>query len=118
MALPHPLSQSTRILVFASPAQQAAARSAGAHIVGGEDLLPGLITNTLPAFNRCIATTEMLPVVMKVARILGPKGLMPNVKTGTLTEDVTAAVRSALLNVPFKIEKNAGLLNLSIAKVR
>ena len=61
----------------------------------------------------------MLPTVMKVARILGPKGMMPNVKTGTLVDgkDIGAAVKNCLQSVPFKIEKNAGLLNMSLGTV-
>ena len=61
----------------------------------------------------------MLPTVMKVARILGPKGMMPNVKTGTLVDgkEIGLAVRNCLQSVPFKIEKNAGLMNMSIGSV-
>lgn len=88
-------------------------------MVGGEELICNLIEGTLPEFNRCLATTAMLPVVMKVARILGPKGLMPSTKTGTLVDgkEIGMAVRNCLQSVPFKIEKNAGLLNISIGSV-
>jgi large subunit ribosomal protein L1 len=119
--LPNPelLNSRPSILVFASADQSKLASEAGANIVGGEELVPALIEGTLPTFNRCLATTSMLPTVMKVARILGPKGLMPNVKTGTLVDgkEIGEAVRNCLQTVPFKIEKHAGLLNMPLGSV-
>lgn len=119
--LPHPelLNRRPSILVFASGDQARQALNSGANIVGGEELISSLIEGTLPEFNRCLATTAMLPTVMKVARILGPKGMMPNVKTGTLVDgkDIGTAVKNCLQSVPFKIEKNAGLLNMSLGTV-
>lgn len=105
--------------MFANEEQGRVATSAGANLVGGEELIPALIEGTLPAFNRCLATTSMLQAVMKVARILGPKGLMPNMKTGTLVEgkEIGNAVKNCLQSVPFKIEKHAGLLNMSLGSV-
>lgn len=121
MNLPHPqlLNSRPSILVFATGDYAREALSAGANLVGGDELVGQLIEGTLPTFNRCIASTSMLPTVMKVARILGPKGLMPNVKTGTLVDakDLASAVRSCLQTVPFKIEKCAGLLNMSLGSL-
>lgn len=121
MPNPELLNSRPSILVFASTADQCKlATESGANIVGGEELVPGLIEGTLPLFNRCLATTSMLPTVLKVARILGPKGLMPNVKTGTLVDgkEIGEAVRNCLQSVPFKIEKRAGLLNMSLGSVK
>lgn len=75
------------------------------------DILEGKLT-----FDRCIATTDQLPTLAKLARILGPQGLMPNVKTGTLTTDAESAVRLALRNTPFKIDKDAALFRLLFAR--
>lgn len=120
--LPNPelLNCRPSILVFATPEESVSALRCGANVVGGEDLVPQLIEGTLPAFNRCLATTSMLGTVMKVARVLGPKGLMPSLKTGTLVagKDLPGAIKTCLQSVPFKIEKNAGLLNMSIGSVR
>lgn len=118
--LPRPelLAARPSILVFASGSAAESARTAGASIVGGEELVLPLLGNELN-FNRCLATTAMLPVVMKVARFLGPRGQMPNVKTGTLVpaEEISAAVRRCMQSVPFRIEKRAGLLNMTVGRV-
>lgn len=81
MKLPISMNSGAILLVFTSPDRQDLARRAGAHIVGGEELVGPMLEGKLD-FNRCIATTDMLSVVMKLARYLGPKGLMPNAKTG------------------------------------
>ena len=119
MPRPGLLAARPSILVFASGPSAEAARSAGATIVGGEELIVPLLGNELPVFNRCLATTAMLPTVMKVARILGPRGQMPNVKTGTLVpaEEIALAIRRSLQSVPFRIEKRAGLLNMTVGRV-
>ncbi len=118
--LPRPelLAARPSILVFATGAAADSARSAGAAIVGGEELLQPLLSNEL-TFNRCLAATSLLSTVMKAARFLGPRGQMPNVKTGTLVagEEIFGAVRRCMQSVPFRIEKRAGLLNMTVGRV-
>ena len=118
MPRPELLAARPSILVFATGPAADSARSAGASIVGGEELIQPLLSNELN-FNRCLATTSMLPTVMKVARLLGPRGQMPNVKTGTLVpaEEISAAIRRCMQSVPFRIEKRAGLLNMTVGRV-
>ena len=95
--------------------QWEAAKVAGATYVGSSDLVPSIMDGSLQ-FERCIATIDQMPILAKLARILGPKGLMPNVKTGTLTTDVTTAVKAALSNTPFKIEKETALFQMPFAR--
>jgi ribosomal protein L1 len=68
------------------------------------------------SFDRCVATTDQMPGLARVARILGPKGLMPNLKTGTLTDDLAEAIKATLQSTPFKIEKGDGGLQVEIGK--
>ena len=116
MRLPVQMQLSQRILVFTTPDKFEVARERGGDIVGGEELMPDILEGRLK-FDRCIATTNMLPLVTKLARYLGPLGLMPNVKTGTLTNDVEKALEDARANVPYKIEKFTGVFNVPVAKV-
>lgn len=117
MALPVPLDLSKRILVFTGPEGQEAARRNGADIVGAEDLVPQLLEDKLQ-FDWCIASTDQLQLVTKLARILGPKGLMPSAKAGTLTNDIARALKDARTHVPYRIEKFSGNFNIPVAKVR
>lgn len=80
--LPHTIDTNAKLLVFTTKEKRDEAISLGAHIAGGENLLQDIIEGKLE-FNKCIAMTETLPLVMKLARYLGPKGLMPNAKAGT-----------------------------------
>jgi len=80
--LPTSINEDTKVLVIAPPDQAEQARRAGAHIAGGSELVPEIISGKLK-FNRCIATPQMMPVLTKLARFLGPLGLMPTIKNGT-----------------------------------
>jgi large subunit ribosomal protein L1 len=94
VTLPHGTGKETRVAVFARGAEAEAALAAGAHRVGAEDLLADIQAGKLD-FERLIATPDMMPLVGRVARILGPRGLMPNPKLGTITKDTAPAVRAS-----------------------
>ena len=90
--LPNGTGKAVRVAVFARGDDAEAAKAAGAAIVGAEELVKAIQDGDL-AFDRCIATPEVMPLVSRVARVLGPRGLMPNPKMGTVTKDVAAAVK-------------------------
>lgn len=114
MQLARTLNGEIAILVFCPEAQWERAKAAGARFFGNAETVQSILEDKLQ-FDRCIATVDQMPVLARLARVLGPRGLMPNTKTGTLTTDVEGAVRAALLNTPFRIEKDTGLLSLPIA---
>lgn len=91
--LPHGPVRTTKIAVFARSPAAEAALEAGAFLAGQEDLVEQIVESKKVTFNRAIATPEMMPLMAKVARILGPLGMMPNPKHGTLTPDVVSAVK-------------------------
>lgn len=92
--LPHGTGATVRVAVFAKDAKAAEAKAAGADIVGAEDLAEEVMKGNIN-FDRCIATPDMMPLIARVGKVLGPRGLMPNPKLGTVTMDVKKAVESS-----------------------
>jgi large subunit ribosomal protein L1 len=113
--LPNGTGRTVRVAVFARGANADAARAAGADIVGAEDLVEEVQKGNIN-FDRCIATPDMMPLVGRLGKVLGPRGLMPNPKVGTVTPDVAGAVKSAKGGaVEFRVEK-AGIIHAGIGK--
>lgn len=116
VTLPHGLGKDIRVAVFCKGDKVAEAREAGADIVGAEDLVDQVRDGFLE-FDKAIATPDMMAKVGQVGRILGPRGLMPNAKTGTVTFDVGTAVKEMKAGrVEFKVDK-AGVLHAPLGKV-
>jgi len=114
--LPHGTGVKVRILVFAKGDKEKEARDAGAEIVGGDDLVEKVKGGWLE-FDKAIATPDMMGNVGKLGKVLGPRGLMPNPKTGTVTFEVAKAISDIRKGrVEFKIEK-AGIVHVRIGKV-
>jgi large subunit ribosomal protein L1 len=114
--LPNGTGKTVRVAVFARGAKAEEAKAAGADIVGAEDLLETIQGGKIE-FDRCIATPDLMPLVGRLGKILGPRNLMPNPKVGTVTMDVKAAVTAAKGGeVQFKVEK-AGVVHAGIGKV-
>lgn len=115
VSLPNGTGKTVRVAVFARGPKAEEATAAGADIVGAEDLME-IIQGGKIDFDRCIATPDMMPIVGRLGKILGPRNLMPNPKVGTVTMDVKAAVEAAKGGeVQFKVEK-AGVLHAGIGK--
>ncbi|MCR9258049.1 MAG: 50S ribosomal protein L1 [Alphaproteobacteria bacterium] len=115
VALPHGTGKSVRVAVFAKDAKAEEAREAGADIVGAEDLMEQ-IQGGMMDFERCIATPDMMGIVGRLGRVLGPRGLMPNPKLGTVTPNVGDAVKAAKAGqVEFRVEK-AGIIHAGVGK--
>jgi len=114
--LPNGTGKTVRVAVFARGAKADEAKNAGADIVGAEDLMETIQSGKIE-FDRCIATPDMMPLVGRLGKILGPRNLMPNPKVGTVTMDVATAVTAAKGGeVQFKVEK-AGVIHGGIGKV-
>jgi len=114
--LPNGSGRTVRVGVFARGAKADEAKAAGADVVGAEDLFEIVNGGTIN-FDRCIATPDMMPLVGRLGKVLGPRGMMPNPKVGTVTMDVTAAVAAAKGGaVEFRVEK-AGIIHAGIGKV-
>jgi large subunit ribosomal protein L1 len=115
VTLPHGTGKSLRVAVFARGDKVKEAEAAGADLVGAEDLAE-LIVKGEVEFDRCIATPDMMAVVGKLGKVLGPKGLMPNPKLGTVTMDVTAAINAAKAGqIEFRVEKE-GIIHAGVGK--
>jgi len=115
VVLPNGTGRSVRVAVFAKGDKAEEAQGAGADLVGADDLAEKVTSGQIE-FERCIATPDMMPVVGKLGKILGPRGLMPNPKLGTVTNDVAEAVQAAKGGqVQFRAEK-AGILHAGVGK--
>jgi large subunit ribosomal protein L1 len=115
--LPHGTGKSVRILVFAKGEKEREARDAGADYVGGEDLVKKITTENWLEFDKAIATPDMMSLVGRIGKVLGPRGLMPNPKVGTVTFDVGKAVTELKAGkVEYRVEK-AGIVHVPIGKV-
>ncbi len=113
--LPNGTGRTVRVAVFAKDAKADEARKAGADIVGAEDLMEQVQKGKID-FDRCIATPDMMPLVGRLGKILGPRNLMPNPKVGTVTPNVAEAVKSAKGGaVEFRVEK-AGIVHAGVGK--
>jgi large subunit ribosomal protein L1 len=113
--LPNGSGRDVRVAVFARAGKADEARAAGADVVGAEDLVEAVQGGTID-FDRCIATPDMMPLVGRLGKVLGPRGLMPNPKVGTVTMDVAGAVKAAKGGaVEFRVEK-AGIVHAGIGK--
>jgi large subunit ribosomal protein L1 len=114
--LPHGTGKKVRVAVFAKGDKEKEAREAGADIVGSEDLVEKITKGWLE-FDRVIATPDLMGMVGKLGKILGPRGLMPNPKSGTVTFDLARAIREVRQGrVEFKVEK-AGIIHVPVGKV-
>jgi large subunit ribosomal protein L1 len=113
--LPNGSGRSVRVGVFARGAKAEEAKAAGADVVGAEDLVEKVQAGNID-FDRCIATPDLMPLVGRLGKVLGPRGMMPNPKVGTVTMDVAAAVRGVKGgSVEFRVEK-AGIVQAGIGK--
>src|ERR1700730_456548 len=113
--LPNGSGRSARVAVFAKGAKAEEAKKAGADIVGAEDLAEKVNAGQID-FDRCIATADMMPLVGRLGKVLGPRGLMPNPKVGTVTNDLPAAIKAQKGGaVEFRVEK-AGIVQAVIGK--
>jgi large subunit ribosomal protein L1 len=113
--LPNGTGRSVRVGVFARGAKADEARAAGADVVGAEDLVEKVQGGSID-FDRCIATPDLMPLVGRLGKVLGPRGMMPNPKVGTVTMDITGAVKGAKGgSVEFRVEK-AGIVQAGVGK--
>ena len=116
VTLPNGTGKTVRVAVFARGPKADEAKEAGADIVGAEDLMETVQGGTIE-FDRCIATPDMMPIVGRLGKVLGPRNLMPNPRVGTVTMDVAEAVQAAKGGqVTFKAEK-AGVVHAGVGKV-
>ena len=115
VALPHGTGKSVRVAVFAKGPKAEEAQKAGADLVGADDLAEKIQAGEIN-FDRCIATPDMMPVVGRLGKVLGPRGLMPNPKLGTVTTDVASAIKAVKGGqVEFRVEK-AGIVHAGVGK--
>jgi large subunit ribosomal protein L1 len=116
VSLPNGSGRSMRVGVFARGVKADEARAAGADVVGAEDLVEKVQGGAID-FDRCIATPDLMPLVGRLGKVLGPRGMMPNPKVGTVTTDVTAAVKASKGGaVEFRVEK-AGIVHGGVGKI-
>ena len=116
VVLPHGTGKKVRILVFAKDAKAEEAKAAGADFVGGEELIPKIQNENWFEFDVVVATPDMMGVVGRLGRVLGPKGLMPNPKAGTVTMDVTKAIQEIKAGkIEYRLDKT-NIINVPVGK--
>ena len=116
VVLPHGTGKTVRILVFAKDAKAEEAKAAGAHFVGGDELIPKIQNEGWLDFDVVVATPDMMGVVGRLGRVLGPKGLMPNPKAGTVTMDVTKAINDIKAGkIEYRLDKT-NIIHVPIGK--
>ena len=116
VVLPHGTGKKVRILVFAKDAKAEEAKAAGADFVGGEELIPKIQNENWFEFDVVVATPDMMGVVGRLGRVLGPKGLMPNPKAGTVTMDVTKAIEDIKAGkIEYRLDK-ANIVHVPVGK--
>ena len=117
VVLPHGTGKTGRVLVFAKADKAREAQEAGADYVGDEDLVKKIQTENWFEFDVCVATPDMMGVVGRIGRVLGPKGLMPNPKSGTVTMDVTKAIHEIKAGkVEYRVDKTS-IVHVPVGKV-
>ncbi len=117
VVFPHGLGKTVRVAVFAKGDKEAEAREAGADFVGGEELVKKIKTENWLDFDKAIATPDMMGLVGRIGRLLGPRGLMPNPKVGTVTFEIARAVREMKAGrVEFRVDK-AGILHAPVGRI-
>jgi large subunit ribosomal protein L1 len=115
VSLPNGTGRTVRVAVFARGAKADEARAAGADVVGAEDLVERVNSGNID-FDRCIATPDLMPLVGRLGKVLGPRGMMPNPKVGTVTMDIAGAVKASKGGaVEFRVEK-AGIIHAGVGK--
>ena len=116
VVLPHGTGKKVRILVFAKDAKAEEAKAAGADFVGGEELIPKIQNENWFEFDVVVATPDMMGVVGRLGRVLGPKGLMPNPKAGTVTMDVTKAIQETKAGkIEYRLDKT-NIIHVPVGK--
>jgi len=117
VVLPHGTGKKVKVLVFCEPEKEQVAKDAGADFVGGQDLVDKIMKEGWLEFDSCISTPQMMRLVSRLGKILGPRGLMPSPKTGTVTEDISSAIKEAKAGkIEFRMDK-FGCLAVGVGKI-
>lgn len=117
VALPYGTGRKIKVLVFCEPEKEKEAKDSGADYVGGQDLADKIVKENWLDFDYCISTPQMMKIVSKLGRILGPRGLMPSPKTGTVTDNLSFAIKEAKRGkIDFRLDKT-GCIHAGIGKI-
>ncbi len=115
--LPHGIGKEVKVLVFCEPEKEADAKNAGADFIGSQDLIDKILKEGWVGFDCCIATPKMMRIVSRLGKFLGPRGLMPSPKTGTVTENVSYAVKDSKQGkIDFRMDKT-GCIHVGVGKI-